>query len=141
MSETGIIETPLSQETDPVEMPEAAPPVDPPHEKLDSTAEQAASDQAIEDRIQEEQEFLRKLPPEIGALLVMIGVAGVFLPGVIGTPLIIAGAVVVWPKTFEPIERKFAKWYPGPHREGIRQIKRFISDLNRRFPDSTGPGN
>ena len=52
-----------------------------------------------------------------------------------GTPLIIAGAFVVWPKTFEPMERRFAKMCPTAHRKGIAQVRRFINDLNRRFPE------
>lgn len=80
-------------------------------------------------------ELLGKLPPEIGAMLIIAGVAGVLLPGPIGTPMIIAGALVVWPKTFAPVERSFAKYCPHLHREGVRQVRRYVSDLQRRFPD------
>lgn len=89
---------------------------------------------------QEEQhyiEMLGKLPPEIGTMLMVVGIAGILLPGPIGTPMLIAGALVIWPKTFSPLERTFAKWLPGIHREGVSQLKRFISDLNRRFPENS----
>lgn len=81
-------------------------------------------------------EMLGKLPPEIGTMLIALGIAGVLLPGPVGAPMLIAGALVFWPKTFSPLERSFARWFPGIHREGVRQIKRFISDLNRRFPEN-----
>ena len=81
--------------------------------------------------------MLGKLPPEIGTMLMVVGIAGILLPGPIGTPMLIAGALVIWPKTFSPLERTFAKWLPGIHREGVSQLKRFISDLNRRFPENS----
>lgn len=97
------------------------------------------SDQPVEPVDQEEEQYIEllgKLPPEIGTMLIAIGIAGILLPGPIGTPMLIAGALVYWPKTFAPLERSFAKRCPGIHREGVIQIKRFISDLNRRFPDN-----
>lgn len=81
-------------------------------------------------------EMLGKLPPEIGTMLIAVGIAGILLPGPVGTPMLIAGALVFWPKTFGPLERSFARWCPGMHREGVTQIKRFIKDLNRRFPEN-----
>lgn len=81
-------------------------------------------------------EMLGKLPPELGTMLMAVGIAGILLPGPVGTPMLIAGALVIWPKTFSPLERSFAKWFPKMHHEGVTQIKRFISDLNRRFPEN-----
>ncbi len=86
---------------------------------------------------QNSSELLGKLPPEIGMLLVISGVAGVLLPGLVGTPLLIAGGVSIWPKTFEPIERWFSRKFPSVHKEGVIQIKEFISDLHKRFPDNS----
>ncbi|MFO0919132.1 MAG: hypothetical protein U0872_12555 [Planctomycetaceae bacterium] len=85
----------------------------------------------------EYQELLGKLPAEIGTMLMIAGVAGVLLPGPIGTPMLLAGAVVVWPKTFAPVERAFAKYFPKLHREGVQQVKQYVADLNRRFPGTT----
>ncbi len=103
-------------------------PVDCPHASSANSAEQ-----------EEEQyiEMLGKLPPEIGTMLMAVGIAGVLLPGPVGTPMLIAGALVIWPKTFSPLERSFAKWCPGIHHEGVTQVKRFVSDLNRRFPENS----
>jgi hypothetical protein len=80
-------------------------------------------------------EMLEHFPKEIAALLMMAGLAGLILPGPIGTPLLIAGGVVIWPKTFRPIELWFSRRFPKAHREGVIQIKEFVRDLNRRFPE------
>ena len=94
-------------------------------------------DAAVNSGDQKSNELLGKLPPEIGMLLVISGVAGILLPGLVGTPLLIAGGVSIWPKTFEPIERWFSRRFPSAHKEGVIQIKEFISDLHKRFPDET----
>lgn len=79
-------------------------------------------------------ELLGKIPPEIAMLLVLSGIAGIILPGPIGTPLLLAGGVTIWPKTFQPMERWFSKRFPAAHREGVYQIKQFISHIENRFP-------
>ena len=40
---------------------------------------------------------------EIGVLLIVSGIAGILLPGPVGTPLLILGCVMIWPKTFERV--------------------------------------
>lgn len=80
-------------------------------------------------------ELLEHFPPEIASLLIMAGVAGVLLPGPVGLPLLIAGGVIMWPKTFRPIELWFSRKCPALHREGVIQLKEFIADLNQRFPE------
>jgi len=81
------------------------------------------------------KEMLGQFPPEIATLLVVAGLAGIPLPGPFGMPLLIAGGVVLWPKTFQPIERWFSKKFPKVHQEGVVQLKEFLNDLNRRFPE------
>lgn len=95
----------------------------------------ASENQGIEDDAHD-GELLGKLPPEIASLLIIAGVAGILLPGPIGMPLLIAGGVTYWPKTFGPIERWFNRRFPAAHREGVIQIKEFIDNLKKRFPDS-----
>lgn len=80
-------------------------------------------------------ELLEHFPPEIASLLIMAGAAGVLLPGPVGLPLLIAGGVILWPKTFRPIELWFSRKCPVMHREGVVQLKEFIADLNHRFPE------
>ena len=79
-------------------------------------------------------EMLEQFPPEIATLLIMAGIAGVLLPGPVGAPLLIAGGVILWPKTFRPVEHWFSRKFPAMHREGVIQLKEFIRDLNQRFP-------
>jgi hypothetical protein len=76
----------------------------------------------------------RALPKEIGVLLVVAGIGGILLPGPVGTPMLILGGVVLWPKAFEKMDTFLENHLPRMHREGVRQIDRFIDDLNRRYP-------
>jgi uncharacterized membrane protein YbaN (DUF454 family) len=74
------------------------------------------------------------MPREIGVLLVVAGIGGVLLPGPIGTPFLILGGVILWPGAFERTETYLKKRFPRMHRHGMRQINRFLVDLDRRFP-------
>lgn len=80
-------------------------------------------------------EMLGQLPSEMASLLILAGIAGVVLPGPVGTPMLIAGCVIMWPKTFRPLEMWFSRTFPRFHHEGVIQIKEFIYDLQQRFPD------
>lgn len=80
---------------------------------------------------------LQQLPPEIGALLIIVGTAGILLPGPVGSPFLIAGGVALWPTGFRKVERWFMKVAPGMYTTGIKQIEHFLDDLERRFPGST----
>jgi uncharacterized membrane protein YbaN (DUF454 family) len=44
------------------------------------------------------------LPKEVGVMLVSVGVLGFVLPAVAGTPAIVAGGLVLWPRTFGKLE-------------------------------------
>ena len=63
---------------------------------------------------------------EVGALLIVSGIAGILLPGPVGTPLLILGCVMIWPKSFERIDLFFAKRFPGP--SSWRRAKRTFSE-------------
>jgi hypothetical protein len=78
----------------------------------------------------------RAVSQEIGTLLIVTGIAGILLPGPVGTPLLILGCVMVWPKAFERMDRLFAKRFPRAHQLGVLQSTRFLSDLERRYPVS-----
>jgi hypothetical protein len=73
---------------------------------------------------------------ELGVLLIVSGIAGILLPGPVGTPLLILGCVMVWPKAFKPINVFFASRFPRTHHLGAVQCSRFLSDLERRYPVS-----
>ncbi len=90
---------------------------------------------ASDDAPPEQGDSIGKLPPEVGALLVVAGVIGIVLPGP-GTPVFLAGASVLWPSVFGRVER-FAKWrFPKTHRASIVQLKQYLNDLDYRFPGS-----
>jgi hypothetical protein len=81
---------------------------------------------------------LERLPPEIGALLMVVGVAGMVLPGPVGSPFFIAGGVALWPAAFGRVEKWFQRRFPFVHRKGLEQIGRYLDDLEKRFPGSLG---
>lgn len=80
---------------------------------------------------------LRHLPREIGVLLFVAGIGGILLPGPVGTPFLLMGGVVLWPGAFERLEIAFQRRFPAVHRQSMKQLGRFIDDLERRYP---GPG-
>jgi hypothetical protein len=73
---------------------------------------------------------------EVGVLLIVSGIAGILLPGPVGTPLLILGCVMIWPKAFERIDLCLARRFPRAHHLGVLQSTRFLSDLERRYPVS-----
>jgi hypothetical protein len=82
----------------------------------------------------EEIQRIRALPKEVGVLLVVAGIGGLLLPGPVGTPFLIAGGVVLWPRAFEGVEIWFEKRFPKVHHQSVRQMRRFLDDLERRYP-------
>jgi len=68
-----------------------------------------------------------QLPKEAGWLLITAGVVGLVVPGVLGTPFLLAGAVVLTPGGSKLLSR----W--AGH-SAMRQIGRFLDDLERRYP-------
>jgi hypothetical protein len=77
---------------------------------------------------------IERLPKELGALLVVAGIGGLLLPGPVGTPFLIVGGVILWPAAFKRVEACFQKRLPRMHKVGMKQMKRFITDLERRYP-------
>jgi hypothetical protein len=92
-----------------------------------------------EQAAQEVREKLRRLPPEVGTVLVGVGVLGMILPGLVGTPILIAGAVVLVPTVFDKCDRWTQKRFPQSHRIGMRYVERFIDDLEKRYPGTATP--
>ena len=70
-----------------------------------------------------EQARLPSLPPEIGILLTMVGTAGVVLPGMIGTPFLVAGGIALWPSGFRKVERWLMKVSPKAYETGVQQTR------------------
>ena len=80
---------------------------------------------------------IRDLPPEIAVLLISVGCLGFVLPGVMGTPAIVAGGLVLWPSKFARVEVWFEKQFPKIHHKSMEQMNRFLDDLERRYPTRT----
>lgn len=79
-------------------------------------------------------ELIGVLPCEVGILLIAAGLGGILLPGPIGSPFLLLGAVTLSPRLFTKLEIRFRKRFPRMHQRGTRQIKRFLADLERRYP-------
>lgn len=77
---------------------------------------------------------LEKLPPEVGVLLVVVGVFGILLPGPVGSPFLVAGGLTLWPASFRKMEDWLHRVSPRLYCEGIRQLERYLADLERRYP-------
>ena len=68
-----------------------------------------------------------QLPKEAGWLLITAGVVGLAVPGILGTPFLLAGAIVLAPGGSKLLSR----WVG---RSAMRQVSRFLDDLERRYP-------
>lgn len=90
-------------------------------------------DQATIDRIE-------RLPKDVGWLLFTAGLMGIIVPGVIGTPFLILGGFMIWPWSSKKAESWLKGHSPKPFRGSIRQINRFLDDLERRYPQSSSKG-
>jgi hypothetical protein len=78
---------------------------------------------------------IKDLPKEVGVMLLTAGLVGFILPGP-GTPAIIAGGLVLWPEAFGRLESWLERSHPRVHRHSMRQINRFLNDLEKRYPNS-----
>ena len=76
---------------------------------------------------------IKELPKEVGVMLITAGIVGLILPGP-GTPAIIAGGLALWPAAFGKLESWLERRHPQVHRQSMKQIGRFLNDLERRYP-------
>jgi hypothetical protein len=84
----------------------------------------------------EEISRVRAVPPEVAFLLIVSGIGGILLPGPVGTPFLILGCLTLWPRAFRVTGRFVEGWFPRMHHHGVKQINRFLDDLERRYPPS-----
>lgn len=94
---------------------------------LEQTLEALAVDHETAQRIQ-------TLPRDIGWLLVTAGVVGFVMPGVIGVPFLVLGGLMLTPATNRHAERWLSGHSPKIFKGSMRQINRFLDDLERRYP-------
>lgn len=92
-----------------------------------------AHDQSVLEK--SDSEKFEKLPKEIGVMLIAAGVVGLVLPGP-GTPALIAGGLALWPGAFGKLELWLEHHHPVAHQRSMKQIGRFLDDLERRYPYS-----
>jgi hypothetical protein len=79
---------------------------------------------------------IESLPKEVGVMLMSVGVLGFVLPGVVGAPAVVAGGLALWPSAFRGVESWLRRRHPEVHRRSMRQIERYLNDLERRFPET-----
>ena len=77
---------------------------------------------------------IEKMPKEIGLLLIVAGIGGILLPGPVGTPFLVLGVVVLWPRAFGRLEGFLERRFSRLHYQSMLQITRFLDDLERRYP-------
>jgi len=82
----------------------------------------------------EEIRRIEAMPKEVGVLLIVAGIGGLLLPGPVGTPFLVLGGVVLWPRTFRWLEGFLERRFPRLHHQSMLQITRFLDDLERRYP-------
>lgn len=103
---------------------ESEAPCQPPPE---GTGDEATDREALDRRLQ-------SLPREIGVLLVTIGAVGILLPGMVGTPALVAGGMLLWPRGFRSVDGWLRQRFPKFHAGGTRQILRYLDDMETRYP-------
>ncbi len=77
---------------------------------------------------------VEKLPRDVGWLLITAGLVGVVVPGVLGVPFLVLGGLVLMPLTSQRAEHWLSGQSPKIFKGSVRQINRFLDDLERRYP-------
>jgi hypothetical protein len=113
------------------------PPTGGEHPKPSDHPEQVHAESVLTPEEEAELRRIKDLPREVGVMLMTVGVLGLILPGVVGTPAAIAGGLVLWPKAFGKVENWFERRFPQMHKQSLYQINRYLNDLESRYPDST----
>jgi hypothetical protein len=85
-------------------------------------------------------ERISKLPRDVGWMLFGVGFAGFVAPGIFGLPFMAAGGLILWPRTTRRLQGFLGKKAPEKAMSiGMKQIVRFIDDLDRRYPKAKRP--
>ena len=70
-------------------------------------------------------------------MLLTVGMLGFLLPGVVGTPAVIAGGLVLWPRRSAGWKTGSSGKFPKMHKQSLFQINRYLNDLESRYPNAT----
>ena len=106
----------------------AADPGTPGTRQIGAATEAAEDDQAIS--------RIMNLPRDVGWMMVSVGVLGVILPGIPGVPFLLAGSAVLTPGGPRLLTRWARRRPQGVVHGGLKQIGRWLDDLERRYPRS-----
>jgi hypothetical protein len=79
------------------------------------------------------------MPRDVGWLLVTAGVVGEVAPGVFGTPFWIMGTLILWPSMGRRMESVLERRAPQFFAASMKQVGRFLDDLERRYPPRHKP--
>jgi hypothetical protein len=91
--------------------------------------------EAVADKADEEVvERVEHLNRSVGWLLVSAGIVGIIVPGVLGTPFLIMGGLALWPGNRKTVERWRKGHSPKMFHGSMKQINRFLDDLEKRYP-------
>jgi hypothetical protein len=77
---------------------------------------------------------LEQLPKDVGWLLVTAGVVGLAVPGMPGTPFLLAGGLILAPGGSNLLAHWRGRQPPKFVESAMRQLGRFLDDLERRYP-------
>jgi len=86
------------------------------------------------DEDEEVVERVEHLNRGVGWILISAGVIGMIVPGVLGTPFLIMGGLALWPGNRERVERWRQGHSPKVFHGAMKQINRFLDDLEKRYP-------
>jgi hypothetical protein len=78
--------------------------------------------------------LIENLTTDVGWLLVTAGVIGVIMPGIPGAPFLLIGGFVVTPGGTRLLSRWVGKNPPKFVNGALKQIGRFVEDIDRRYP-------
>jgi hypothetical protein len=94
------------------------------------------ADVAARETVEDDQAILRitNLPRDVGWMMISVGVLGVILPGLPGVPFLVAGAAVLSPGGPQLLTRWAKRRPKGVVHTGLKQISRWLDDLERRYP-------
>ncbi len=117
------------------------PASDPSATEGNNAAEPAPAERTAEEAKDAEiMERLKELPPSVGVSLVTAGVVGAIVPGSLGTPLILAGGLILAPELFGKVDAAVQRRFPRLRHQGVQALGRFLQDLERRYPSTPAAG-
>lgn len=105
--------------------------------QADATQRTPATLEALETERNTERR-VRQLPHDVGWLLITAGIVGLVTPGVLGLPFLAMGGLVLWPGNGKRLERWLTNQPPKWIQGSMKQIDRFLDDLERRYPRDPG---